>query len=202
MEILGLSKSRIRLFRIPDLALLRNLEQLANMTTRLFSVVKPNKVFVNAYEGGHPDHDAVNFLAFEAARRTGLDPEIYEFPLYNGTGSFLHWKWRINGFPPGGPPVRFMPLTEDTIQRKYRIMMEAYSTQWLYMIPARLASPAEILKAKGEPYRLCPRNRDFTVPPHQGTLNYERWFNSFMNITFKDFRAAVIRVQRNRPPQD
>jgi hypothetical protein len=44
---------------------------------------------------------------------------------------------------------------------------------------------------KGEPYRPCPQERDHTMRPHHGDLNYERWFNSFMKIKFDDYAGAV-----------
>ncbi len=196
MAILGLDQSRVHLLRVPDLGIVSEMPRAAELTAKLLDELKPNKIFVDAFEGGHPDHDAVNFLAYEASTRAGINPEIYEFPLYNGSGSFLHWKWRINRFPPGGPPVLFVPLTEDAIQRKHRLMLHAYLSQWLYMVPARMASPRSLLLRQGEPYRLCPPDRDHTVRPHPGKLNYERWFNFFMRIRFGDFTAAVERTRR------
>ncbi len=92
----------------------------------------------------------------------------------------------------------YNPLPDDAIRCKYD-MMKAYSTQKLYMVPARLACAPGRLSQEGEPYRLCPEDRDHTIPPHAGKLNYERWFNSFMKITFADFREAVLRARDSRP---
>jgi LmbE family N-acetylglucosaminyl deacetylase len=197
MEILGLDGSRTHLLRFPDLGMVAMLEEAADAATGLLSEIKPDIVFANAYEGGHPDHDAVNFLAYESSARLGVTPDLFEFPLYNGTGTFIHWKWRINHFPPGGPTVLHNPLSDDAIRCKYE-MMKAYSTQKLYMVPARLLSPRARLQREGEPYRPCPMDRDHTTRPHPGQLNYERWFNSFMKIGFADFGAAVLRTRRAR----
>lgn len=197
MDILGLDESRFSLLRYPDLGMVAMLEEAAESATSLLSDIKPDIIFSNAYEGGHPDHDAVNFLAYESSARLGVAPDLFEFPLYNGTGTFLHWKWRINHFPTGGPAVLHNPLSDDAMRCKYK-MMQAYSTQRLYMVPARLVSPRARLAREGEPYRPCPTDRDHTAPPHPGQLNYERWFNSFMKISFSDYRAAVIRARRAR----
>ncbi|MGO9571198.1 MAG: PIG-L deacetylase family protein [Desulfomonilaceae bacterium] len=195
MDVLALHESRTHLMRFPDLGMVAMLEEAADSATKLISEVGPDVIFANAYEGGHPDHDSVNFLAYEASARLGVTPDLFEFPLYNGTGTFVHWKWRINHFPPGGPAVLHNPLSDTAIRCKYE-MMKAHASQKLYMIPARLACPRGRLTREGEPYRPCPMDRDHSVPPHPGQLNYERWFNSFMKIKFPDFRAAVLRTRR------
>jgi N-acetylglucosamine malate deacetylase 1 len=195
MDILELDESRVHLLRIPDLGIVAEMPRAAEIVAKLVGELKPAKIFVDAFEGGHPDHDAVNFLAYEGSARAGISPEIYEFPLYNGSGSVLHWRWRINSFPPGNNPTLYIPLTEDAIRRKHRLMLHAYLSQWMYMVPARLASPRSLMLSRGESYRFCPPDRDHAAPPHPGTLNYERWFNFFMRIQFRDFRAAVERTR-------
>jgi LmbE family N-acetylglucosaminyl deacetylase len=195
MDVLGLDESHTHLLRFPDLGLVKLLEEAADSATKLFGEIVPDIIFANAYEGGHPDHDSVSFLAYEASARLGMSPDLFEFPLYNGTGTFLHWKWRINHFPPGGPVVLHNPLNDEAIRCKYE-MMKAHSSQKLYMIPARLACPRGSLARKGEPYRSCPMDRDHTIRPHLGQLNYERWFNSFMKLSFSDFRTSVLRTRR------
>lgn len=195
MKILELPESRINLLRFPDLGLLANLDTASDRVADLLKEISPDTLFVTAFEGGHPDHDSLNFIAYEARRRSGHRPELFEFPLYNGSGPFVHWRWRINSFPPGGAEPRFTVLNDDAITRKHK-MMKAYRSQWLYMGPGRLASSESRLKNRGEPYRLCPPDRDHTIPPHPGKLNYERWFNAFMRIKFQDFRDAVLRTRQ------
>jgi LmbE family N-acetylglucosaminyl deacetylase len=197
MKILGLDDSRISLLRQPDLGLVPGMEPAAELVADLLGELKPTVLFVTAFEGGHPDHDSANFLAYEGCLRANIQPRIFEFPLYNGTGPFHHWKWRINAFPPGGPEVLSRPLSDEAIDCKYR-MMKTYSSQWMYMGPARLASPRERLKRSGEPYRACPFDRDHTIRPQLGTLNYERWFNFFIKITFNDYVEAVEKSRSRR----
>jgi len=193
-DILGLDESARRRLGFPDMGLLNSLDKAADRVARLISDLSPATVFVTAYEGGHPDHDAVNFLAYEGCRRAGANPHLFEFPLYNGTGPWHHWKWRIGSFPPDGPEALHNCLDSDAVRCKYR-MMRTYSSQWMYMLPARLASSRSKLLRLGEPFRPCPPDRDHSEPPHPGQLNYERWFCRWMKVTFRDFRDAVLRAR-------
>jgi LmbE family N-acetylglucosaminyl deacetylase len=198
MDLLGLEPSRRILLRIPDLGVTARLNESAETVAEVFAEIRPDVVFCNAFEGGHPDHDCVNFLAYEASRRAGIQPELFEFPLYNGYGRFYHWWWKINSFPTDNPPVLHNPLNLKAVECKHAVM-RAYAGQWFYMGPARLASPTWLMLSYGEPYRSCPPDRDHTVRPHPGKLGYERWFNAFMKINFKDYRTAVENARRNRP---
>jgi len=188
--ILGLDPNRTRLLRFPDLGLIGKLSEAASKVAELLHQIKPTVVVANAYEGGHPDHDCVNFLAYEASSRARMAPKLHEFPLYNGAGSPLYGGWQINRFPPGGPPVEYVKLNDRAVECKHR-MMWTYSSQLMFMIPARLATSRARMLRYGEPSRRCPADRDHSLPPHQGEPNYERWFNAFMKTKFDDFRKAV-----------
>ncbi|MEW6348725.1 MAG: PIG-L deacetylase family protein [Thermodesulfobacteriota bacterium] len=189
-DILGLPESARHLLRFPDLGLVRELERAADRVAEIFADCRPGSVFCTAFEGGHPDHDCVNFLAVEACRRSGLTPDLYEYPLYNSAGPARYWYWQINTFPRQDGELVYTPLDSDAIDCKYR-MMKAYSSQWMYMIPARLASSKSRLSVEGERYLRVPLDRDHTIRPHPGTLHYERLFCAFMKIRFPDFRDAV-----------
>lgn len=191
-EILGLRRSQIHLMRLADLGLIGLLETVIQYLIRLFEAVEPKAVYVNAFEGGHPDHDCASFAVFEARRRSGCSFEILEFPLYNGAGSFRQWRWQINTFPNGDGIAQYLPLTFQEVATKHRTM-RIYASQWMYMIPARLACSTKKMVREGEPKRLCHPDRDHTVKPHSGKLNYERWFNSFMRIKFSNYQEAVKR---------
>jgi LmbE family N-acetylglucosaminyl deacetylase len=198
-DVLAMPKSNVHLLKFPDLSLVSKLNEAADAMAELLRVIRPDVILADAYEGGHPDHDSVNFMVVEGSIRAGLTPELFEFPLYNGSGSPLQLGWRLNSFPPGGPTVLHTVLDEDAIQCKYR-MMRAHSSQWMFMVPARMACSRSRLCTIGEPYRPFSKDRDYTLPPHGGRLGYERWFNFFMGIRFNDFRKAVIsaRDQHNR----
>ncbi len=189
-EILGLRRSSIRLLRLPDLGLIHNMDSCIRTLVRICETVNPQNVYVTAFEGGHPDHDCANFVVYEARRLSGMVFNILEFPLYNGAGTFLKWRWQINAFPNDEGIPSQIPLTSAEVAIKHRTM-RTYSSQWMYMIPARLACVKEKMLKLGEPQRICPDQRDHTIRPHSGNLNYERWFNSFMRIKFNDYRDAI-----------
>jgi LmbE family N-acetylglucosaminyl deacetylase len=193
--ILGLKEDSMHLLRLPDLGLVRMLNQAADKVADMLKSVKPDVIFCNAYEGGHPDHDSVNFLAYEASYRANLKPMLYEFPLYNAAGSILYFRWRVNAFPDDGIPVLHNPLSKSEIKCKLRTI-RTYVSQWMYMAPARLCVSRSKLASVGEPYRICPPDRDHTKRPHEGMLSYERLVNFFMKIKFPDFRKAVEEARR------
>lgn len=200
ISVLGLPPERTALLRFPDLGLIDSMDRAAVQLSAILTDYRPQNVFVTAFEGGHPDHDATNFIVYEARFRAGLNCRLFEFPLYNGSGSFLTWRWRINAFPLGGPEMFFQPLSPVEIDCKHK-MMNIYSSQWMFMIPARLAQSRTRLATMGEPYRPCPDNRDHCIPPHSRKLNYERWFNSFMKIKFRNFEESIKRT-RTSPTND
>ncbi|MGD9819812.1 MAG: hypothetical protein AB7V04_14120, partial [Desulfomonilaceae bacterium] len=88
--------------------------------------------------------------------------------------------------------AQYLPLTIQEVAIKHRTM-RIYSSQWMYMIPARLACSTKKMVSEGEPKRLCNPDTDHTVKPHSGKLNYERWFNAFMRIKFSNYQEAVKR---------
>lgn len=193
--ILGLPPERTHVLKFRDLGILTQLDDAADTIAALLSSIRPDVITATAFEGGHPDHDAVNFLAYEAVYRASLPALLCEFPLYNGSGPFLHWRWRINDFPESAEQVLHVPLNEDAIRCKHAIM-RAYWSQWMYMVPAWLACPPAKMALPGEPYRACPPDRDHTLPPHKGLLNYERWFCRWMGVCFDDYRRAVWAASR------
>ncbi len=65
-DILGLRESQTHLLRFPDLGMVAMLEEAADSATKLIGEIAPDIIFANAYEGGHPDHDSVNFLAYRS----------------------------------------------------------------------------------------------------------------------------------------
>ena len=107
-------------------------------------------VLTHAYEGGHPDHDA---LAFAVAR--AAPPRIVEMAEYNkptGYGRFL------------GDPGAEVRLSPEERERKRR-MVACFTSQ------ARILAPFPLDR---ERFRIAPRY-DFTAPPHEGPLWYEEF---------------------------
>lgn len=67
--------------------------------------IRPDVIFIPLYEGGHYQHDAVNYMVSAAVRRTGFKGKVYEAPEYNFFLSFRTTPEKIlSGF------MRFIPL--------------------------------------------------------------------------------------------
>jgi LmbE family N-acetylglucosaminyl deacetylase len=123
----------------------------------------PEAVFVHAYEGGHPDHDAASFAVGAACRLIQAHgepgPTIVEMTGYHAEGEGL----ATNTFLPATQPVISSQLTAVEQQRKQR-MLDCFTSQ------------REVLAGfgvVGESFRETP-TYDFTRPPHSGPLHYER----------------------------
>ena len=114
-------------------------------------------ILTHAYEGGHPDHDAVAFIARHAADATGA--ALIEMPLYHAAPE----GWAVARFLPGPDPT-VLQLTEAERARK-RAMLAAFATQ---------AATLSQFPFEREAYRPAPPH-DFASPPHDGTLLYERY---------------------------
>lgn len=187
MSLLGLPSERRSLLRFPNRGLLPRLSEAVPVVAELMERVKAREVFVVAYEGGHIDHDALNFIVAEADKRSGRGRELYEFPLYNRTGAWWALRWRINAFPPGGPPGMTSAVTPELARLKHA-MMRAYVSQRGDMTPFRLCLSERRLLRRGEPYRMFSAQRDYEAPPHPGVLNYERDGHA----RFEEFRNATL----------
>jgi LmbE family N-acetylglucosaminyl deacetylase len=132
-------------------------------------------IVTHAYEGGHPDHDAVAVAAHAACallRREGArPPSLVEMPLYHAAGGDLV----LQDFVGGSGLTR--PLTPEERERKAR-MLAAHASQHAVLAP---------FTTEHERFRLAPAH-DFLRPPHEGPLHYEsqpwRW-------TGAAFRAQV-----------
>jgi N-acetylglucosamine malate deacetylase 2 len=106
-------------------------------------------VLTHAYEGGHPDHDAV---ACAVAR--ARPARIVEMAGYNafGYGRFI-----------GGPGVTYRLSAAE--QARKRGMLACFASQAAVLAPFPLDA---------ERFRLAPPY-DFTAPPHPGRLRYEEF---------------------------
>jgi LmbE family N-acetylglucosaminyl deacetylase len=142
--------------------------QMVALTTRLiqlFAQLDPDIVLTHAYEGGHPDHDAVAFSVNHArrflARRSTRFPAAVEFACYhrNPGGENMETACFL---PVSGIEPVIVPLSEAQQARKQQ-MFSCYSSQReiLAQFPLHV-----------EAFRIAPAY-DFAHPPHPGPLFYE-----------------------------
>ena len=140
-----------------DLELAQTLPAVVRAVERLVDAVRPTAVLTHAYEGGHPDHDALALAVARASLPKGL-PRL-EFAGYHAgphglvTGRFL----------PEGPRGGARRLTPAEEARK-RTLLDCFASQ-----RDTLSSfPRDV-----ERFRRAP-DYDFAARPHDGPLWYEQ----------------------------
>ena len=153
---------------IPDSHLVEHLDEALAALIGLLPGDGVQKIWVTAWEGGHPDHDAAYLLARALTKRFRI-AELRAFPLYHGEGTRGRW-------------FRAFALTAGTKERVritfreglaiVRVML-IYRSQWKTLLGL---GPSLIVRAlvRGsfESRRVAhdqPLRR-----PHPGLLLYER----------------------------
>jgi len=146
-------------------------------------------VLTHAYEGGHPDHDAVAFAVHAAValnRRAMPPPFVVEMPLYHAEDERL-----VTGrFLPGPWAERVATLSGDERKGKERLLA-CFASQRAALAPFRVDD---------ERFRIAPAY-DFRRPPHPGRLHYERMGWRFTGTEFRArAAAAALALGVGRPP--
>jgi N-acetylglucosamine malate deacetylase 2 len=142
-----------------DLETTHALADLTSAIAHALARESPSLVVTHAYEGGHPDHDAVAFAVAHAARLLERPTRVWEMALYHGASGAL----AVGHFIDDRGSIR-RALASDELARR-RAMLACFETQ-----KETLAPFAAIV---AERYRRAP-TYDFTKPPHEGALWYER----------------------------
>lgn len=166
MALAGLGAADLLSLGITDQATPRRLPSAARRLADIFRECAAHTVIAHAYEGGHPDHDAVAFAVHAACNLLSAGghaaPGILEAPLYHSRdGKFVMQEFvAANG---ADSPEIVFALTETQLNAKRR-MLDAHVTQ-----QRLLASFSGTL----ERIRIAPRY-DFGELPNGGELHYER----------------------------
>ena len=133
-------------------------DRLAAIARRLAPfVARADAVLTHAYEGGHPDHDAVCFAAHAVARRAGRP--VVEMPFYHAGPE----GWNRQMFLPAPVEAEVLTLSETERALK-RSMAACHATQGDTLVSFDLDR---------ETFRFAPAY-DFAQLPHDGDLLYER----------------------------
>jgi N-acetylglucosamine malate deacetylase 2 len=177
LDLLGVPPERRRRLGLPDQGLIEQAGLLAGALEWLFQELAPGIVLLPAYEGGHPDHDAVALaarVAADALRRSGHPPpDLVEMALYHarpeGAGPAGSGPVAGRFLPAPGIAETLLPLGAGERELKRRALAR-FETQRETL--AGLLAPGGLPAA--ETFRPAPRH-DFTRPPHEGRLQYERW---------------------------
>ena len=140
----------------PARHLWRELPQVFQEVDAAVTQYRPDQLWVPAYEGGNPDHDALNAVGFRFKTRLS----VLEFSEYN----FFGGKVRSQSFISSDETMRLFTLTPDERAAK-RAALNMYASE-----RDNLSS----LEIDQESYRPLAAY-DYAQPPHQGTLWYARF---------------------------
>jgi LmbE family N-acetylglucosaminyl deacetylase len=149
---------------------------IARRVAEMLRAERPALVVTHAYEGGHPDHDAVAFAVRAALRLVDDPPELVEMTGYHaGPGGI-----EVGRFLPPEDGVATFPLDEGAALGKHR-MLECFVTQRAVL--AAFPIGPELLRPAPP--------ADFGQPPHPGTLFYERFAWGMDGVRFRALAAAA-----------
>lgn len=161
LAVLGLSDARRAMLAARDQEAALELLRLTRALTDLLMETRPDVVIAQAYDGGHPDHDAAAFVARAAIARIRPRPVLLDMAGYHaGRGEDAHEI----GFLTRPENTRARALVLDRAQRERKARALACFRSQRDVI-ATLDASIE---------RLRPGAReDFASPPHPGRLHYE-----------------------------
>ncbi|MDP2832081.1 MAG: PIG-L family deacetylase [Pseudomonadota bacterium] len=161
---------------IDDGSLFRHLEAADDACTGALQPageVAVHTIYCPAWEGGHPDHDAVHLIALSQAIRLAAASRLLQFPLYNGR-SLPGPLFRTQSPLPENGPVSWHDMTRYQAIRHW-LLARRYRTQWRTWMGLL---PPSLLKAAWTPgLALQPVDRErVSRRPHPGPLFYEKRF--------------------------
>lgn len=175
--LLGVHEDHLRFFGAPDGDVVDHIAGLTGAFEEWFSAIRADRACCGAFEQGHIDHDATNYIVNHSFRGP-----IFEIPLYH---TYLVRLQRINRFAdPRGEEVRTLDRFE---QRFKRLVARQYPSQriwsvllWYEVLQGTRLKRAEL--AQTERMRLQ-SHRDFltpNLPPRlaervRGCPKWKRW---------------------------
>jgi LmbE family N-acetylglucosaminyl deacetylase len=160
LALAGVPASALTRLEFPDKEAARNLGAFATALCAFFAETGIRAVLTHAYEGGHPDHDAVAAAVALATRDSAI--EVVESPFYRSRNG----RFAVQSFVPiEGVPVVETLLTSDEAAHKSG-MVACYPSQVALLRGYR---------PRFERFRRMPAY-DFSRPPNGGEVEYEKQF--------------------------
>lgn len=141
---------------VPTRGLKDTMAETSERITAAVSQHNPDTIWAPAYEGGHTDHDVTNFLASTFRERLA----VWEFSEYNYAGG----RARSQEFPATNGSEQAITLTLDERERKQKLLRLYQSEQ----------KNLGLIRTAQEVFRPLAAY-DYSRPPHEGKLFYERF---------------------------
>jgi hypothetical protein len=129
------------------------------------------RIYIPAWEGGHPDHDGLHALGVKAASQARLMNVVRQYPLYNAKGCSAPWFKVLCPLEENGS-IETLRISWGNRLRDF-CRMGMYPSQWKTWIGL---SPfvAWHLFLRGTQSTQPVRIDRLVVRPHPGSLYYER----------------------------
>ena len=188
LGVIGMPAERIRSLGIVDGEAAWHLVELCHKVADLLDELQPDVVLTHPYEGGHSDHDSTAFAVHLAAgmllregRPAPIILELTSYHNYKGQRRFFSF------LPFGASRVRTVYLSAEDRRTKKR-MFEEFTSQ----LPLLEKFPLQV-----ERFRQAPRYL-FTVPPHDGELDYERLCKKMTGAQWRANAERALEELRSR----
>ncbi len=81
---LGIPRENCKFLLFQDGKTHLKMHQIISELKQIISDYSPDCIYVNAYEGGHIDHDVANYSTVKVLEELNLNCTVYEFPVYSG----------------------------------------------------------------------------------------------------------------------
>lgn len=156
---------------IMDGQLQENLDAVGIWLKGVLAQWAPQDIWIPAWEGGHPDHDALHAVAVEITRLEGLMTRVKQFPLYNGWRCKGVWFRVMHPLTENGP----VNCTRFNWTQRYRylrhcLMYPSQTKSWIGLFPFVLAH----MVFKGVQFTQGVSRARIVQRPHDGPLYYEK----------------------------
>ena len=165
LAVADVPEDRIIEFAVPDTTACECLSDLTKRVALLLQELGTDIVVTHPYEGGHPDHDATAFATNAALRLMELNglkpPTLFEMALHPGNDEIS----KLPEFLPGAEGETTTLVLDERATELKRRMFECLQSQRRSM----QASPVGLEKFRQPP------QYDFSVPPQEGQLHYEKF---------------------------
>lgn len=159
---LGLRPADLRFLDVPDTKVADHVDEIADRLAQLITELAPDQLLIPTSCDGHPDHDATNVAALEAAKRAGFTGQVLEY----GVWLWTHWPW-TRGYGTEGFTARRLlrdPMDRVREVRPLVVAAKGYRSRQAYALAAHGsqvgpavgggALPASLLAAIKTPFEL------------------------------------------------
>jgi len=188
LAIAGIAVERIVELAFVDQEATFHLCEISKRIAALIAAIRPAVIVTQAYEGGHPDHDATCF-AVHAARRIVARSAVNPPGLVEMTAYFEYGRHRVTGsFLPSGETPVVIDLGGADRARKRRMLL-CHKSQ---------GDLVEAFPLERECFRRAP-DYDFRQPPHPGRLFYERHDFGLDGTRWRELATTALRSLGDAP---